>query len=334
MEENAKRLALFKRPKLALFFDRYQTARVLDLSDKRIRSKMTWIADDCQQAIDELNEKSRPDYGKSGIKTGWKELDELTGGFQSGQLIVIAARTLVGKSAAALNIAANVVINDGLPTFLFSLEMSKREIAHRLNARQTGINSARFHFPKSLTPNDGDLLLEAAAIFKGKPFAQDNSPTQTVAEIAAKARQFKRRHGLRLLLVDYLQLLDGNMPFAARHQEVSAISKGLKQLAGSLEVPIIALAQLNRESEKRESKKPQLSDLAQSGAIEQDADVVLLLQQADEGNEQFEDTLLLHVAKNRNGPQLQITLMFDRRTGRISDFAWDKVPPRPFAAKR
>ena len=240
--------------------------------------------------------------------------------------MVIAARTSKGKTALAIQIAYNVGFKQGLPVLIFSLEQGRIEIGNRINSNQTGIDSYKFRQPHLLKPFERDLLLQANEFFGDKLFYIDDSRSQTTSQIGPIARQFKRKHGLRLVVVDYLQLLQfPSGRWVPRHEQVAAMTRDLKGLARDLGCPVIALAQLNRNLENRQDKRPQLSDLRESGSIEQDADTVLLLHPPEDedakANPDLKDTLCIIIGKQRNGPTEDVTVRFDKATGRIEDFS-------------
>lgn len=238
----------------------------------------------------------------TGIATGFNTLDTLTTGLHGGQLLVLAARPSMGKSALALTIAANVAVTDRQPVAFFSLEMSRDELEQRLLALRGGVNLQ--HVRKgTLDAGEHRDLLSAAAELAAAPLHIDDSGTIKPIEIRSKARRMKSRHGLGLIVVDYLQLLVGESKPENRTQEVSAISRALKAIARDLDVPVIALSQLNRGLELRHDKRPMLSDLRESGAIEQDADLVLFIYRDAIYNKEADDTEAeLILAKHRNGP--------------------------------
>ena len=314
-------------------------AQVMALAERRLKSELVSGAEASRLAIDRTDERSRGGNDRS-VLTGLTAVDDMTRGFGDGHLGIIAARTSQGKTALALWIAYHAGFECELPTLLFSLEQDRFEIGDRINSIRTGIDSYKFRQPQHLTDYDAELLAQIGQFFKGKPLHISDGRCQTTNQLAAVAREFKRKHGLRLLVVDYLQLLkfgDGN-GWIPRHEQIAAITRDLKSLARELSCPVIALSQLNRDLEKRADKRPQLSDLRESGSIEQDADTVLLLQAPDEDTVKNEpslkDTLCVVIAKQRAGPTGTVTIRFDRATGRMENFSWDNVPAQPFASRR
>jgi replicative DNA helicase len=258
----------------------------------------------------------------AGVPTGFAELDNVTNGLHPGQMIVIAARPAIGKSTVGLDLARSASIKHGLTSAIFSLEMSRNEIAMRLLSAEASI--ALNHL-RSGTMSDADwqkLARKMSAVSEA-PLFIDDSPNMTMMEIRAKCRRLKQRHDLRLVVIDYLQLMSSGKKVESRQQEVSEFSRSLKLLAKELEVPVVAISQLNRGAEQRTDKKPMMSDLRESGSIEQDADMVLLLHREDayerESPRAGEADFIL--AKHRNGPTANITVAFQGHYSRFVDMA-------------
>lgn len=262
---------------------------------------------------------------KGGLKTGFADFDELTGGLQPGQLILIAARPAMGKSVLAGDIARTTAIRNDIPTAFFSLEMGRKELEKRFLAAHA---TYPLHWMKNKGPLDDAKILdliEAGKDMQASPLFIVADTGVTVAKIRSHCRRVQRQHGLGLVVVDYLQLMGGesNGRGDNRQQEVSRISRGLKTLAMDLQVPVVALSQLNRGPEQRQDKKPQVSDLRESGSLEQDADIVILLHREDayqkESVRAGEADLI--VAKHRNGPTATITVAFQGHYARFVDMA-------------
>jgi len=254
-----------------------------------------------------------------GVATGFTELDAMTHGLHPGQLIILAARPAVGKSTLALDIARNVAIKHKKPTIFFSLEMSRSEVAMRLLSAesQTLMQGMR---KGNLDQADWNKMARVRGEINDAPFYIDDSPNLTLVEIRAKCRRLAQRIGLQMIVIDYLQLLSSGKKVESRQQEVSEFSRALKLLAKELKVPVIAISQLNRNSEKSENKKPEISQLRESGSLEQDADVVILLHREGMGEKDHprsgEADLIL--AKQRNGPTGTVVVSFQ---GHYSRFA-------------
>uniref|UniRef100_UPI003F4B66A7 replicative DNA helicase n=1 Tax=Streptomyces microflavus TaxID=1919 RepID=UPI003F4B66A7 len=258
----------------------------------------------------------------TGIATGLADLDELTGGLQPRQLIVIGARPAMGKSTLALDFARSASIVHGKTTAFFSLEMGRDEIAMRTFSAEASVGLHKIR-SGNLTAEDLDRLTSRTAAISAAPLVVDDSPDLSLSEIRSRARRIKQQRGLDLLVVDYLQLMETGSTRRAesRQQEVSEMSRNLKLLARELNVPVIALSQLNRGSEHRTDKKPMVSDLRESGSIEQDADMVILLHREDayetESPRAGEADLI--VAKHRHGPTATITIGFQGHYSRFQD---------------
>jgi replicative DNA helicase len=257
----------------------------------------------------------------TGVSSGFSELDAVTAGFQPGNLIILAARPSMGKSALGISIAANVV-RSGTPCAFFTLEMSKQEVTQRLICLEGKIDSHKIRTGK-LAEEDWSRLSKACATLEQVPMFLDDTPGLTLFELRSRAQTLKRREpNLGMIIVDYLQLMAMGGNVESRLQEVSSLSRGLKALAKDLDVPIIALSQLSRAVEQRTDKRPVLSDLRESGSIEQDADLVMFIYRDEyyNGEESEQQGLAeVHVAKHRNGPTETIKLNFVKRYAKFSD---------------
>lgn len=256
--------------------------------------------------IDELHKKGQ---GLRGVKSGFTDLDNLLSGFQASNLIILAARPGQGKTAMVVNIAQNIAITEKKPVGIFSLEMSQEELVDRLLVGQADVDAWRLKTGK-LSETDFTKLSNAMGELADAPIFIDDTPGISISEMRSKARRLQLEHNVSLLIVDYLQLADPGRHYDSRVQEVSMISQSLKKLARELKIPILAVSQLSRAVEHRGEKKPQLADLRESGAIEQDADVVMFLYRPD--SETFSNVMQtkLLVAKHRNGPVGEIDLLF------------------------
>jgi len=267
----------------------------------------------------ERAQELRTSKGLTGIPTGLWDLNELTNGLQRGELILLAARPSMGKTALALNIAQGAA-NRGKVVAMFSLEMGKRQIGNRLLALVSGVEVKRIATGKGLTDKDNSCLVDAIEDMDNHPVFIDDTSGLDVGAMRMKLRRFKQVHGLDLIVVDYLQLMRGRGE--NRVQEISEISRGLKSLAKEFDVPVLALSQLSRNVEMRAEKRPQLSDLRDSGSLEQDADIVMFLYREDYYDAESDDagTAQLIIAKNRNGATATITLYFCKETMTFGDF--------------
>jgi replicative DNA helicase len=258
----------------------------------------------------------------SGIATGYVDLDEKTAGLQNSELVIVAARPSVGKTAFALNLVRNMVLNEQRSAFFVSLEMSRLELAERLLCMQSRVDGHRLR-KGHLSSEDMQRLIEAGEVLGEKKLRLfiDDSPAQGMLRIAANARRLKMRQGLDIVFIDYLQLIEPDNKRDSRQEQVATISRRLKFLAKELEIPVIALAQVNRSSEDRQDHKPRLSDLRESGSIEQDADTVMLLHRPDAEPGQQGETIDVIIAKQRNGPTDTVTLTFLKQYMRFENFA-------------
>ncbi|RQP09715.1 MAG: replicative DNA helicase [Microbacteriaceae bacterium] len=278
------------------------------------------------QAIEAATEEIEHASGRGdqmvGVPTGFTELDEMTNGLHPGQLILIAARPALGKSTLALDFARAASITHGLPSVFFSLEMGRSEIAMRLLSAESNIFLQKLR-KGDVRAEDWTTLASTRGRIADAPLYIDDSPNMTLVEIRAKCRRLKQQVGLKLIVIDYLQLMTSGKKVESRQQEVSEFSRALKLLAKELQVPVIALSQLNRGPEQRVDKKPQIADLRESGSLEQDADMVILLHRESaydkESSRPGEADLI--VAKHRNGPTGTITVAFQGAFSRFADMA-------------
>jgi replicative DNA helicase len=275
------------------------------------RGEMRSIESVLHEEIDKLEELSRGEVGLTGTPTSFTDLDELTGGFQPGNLIVVAARPSMGKSTLATNIAENAAIDHGRPVALFSLEMSETELAHRFIASQAKISSDELRKGR-VKADRWPKVLKAVEKLASAPIFIDDSSDIGILEVRAKARRLHAKHDLGLLIVDYLQLMRPDGRADSRVEQIGQISRGLKILARELEIPVIAVSQLSRAVESRNPPIPMLSDLRESGQIEQDADVVMFVYRDEYYNRESErlGEADLIMAKHRNGPIGEVSLTF------------------------
>ena len=271
-------------------------------------------------AIDEIEAAKHTDGKMTGVPTGFADLDELTNGFHPGQMIIVAARPAMGKSTLALDFARAASIHHDLPSIFFSLEMGKSEIAMRLLSAEASV-PLQIMRKGTVDARDWTTIASTRGRINDAPLYIDDSPNMTLVEIRAKCRRLKQRVGLKMVVIDYLQLMTSGKRVESRQQEVSEFSRALKLLAKELQVPVIALSQLNRGPEQRADKMPALSDLRESGSIEQDADMVILLhrESAYERDSPRAGEADLIVAKHRNGPTRTITVAFHGHFSRFAD---------------
>jgi replicative DNA helicase len=301
--------------------DRAQ-AEVYGVTERRTSDDYLRLSDIMHGALEEIEALSNRDGGMTGVPTGFADLDALTNGLHAGQMIVVAARPAIGKSTLALDFARAASIKSGLASVIFSLEMSRNEITMRLLSAEARV---ALHSMRTGQMNEDDWtrLARRMGEVANAPMFIDDSPNMSMMEIRAKCRRLKQQHDLRLVIIDYLQLMSSPKRVENRQQEVSELSRSLKLLAKELNVPVIAVAQLNRGPEQRTDKRPMLSDLRESGSIEQDADVVILLHREDayerESPRAGEADFI--IAKHRNGPTTTVTVAFQGHYSRFVDMA-------------
>ena len=303
-------------------------AEIYAVTDGNAKEDYVSFSEALEATMREIDANSNRPDGVYGVPTDFIELDELTGGLHGGQMIVIAARPGVGKSTLALDIARSAAIHHHMATVFFSLEMSRTELAMRILSAEGKISMGRL--------KKGDLDTEGwtnLATLQGRidsaPLFIDDSPNMTLMEIRAKCRRLKQRNDLKLVVLDYLQLMSSGKKVESRQQEVSEFSRSLKLLAKELDVPVIALSQLNRGSEQRTDKRPMVSDLRESGSIEQDADIVILLHREDMYNPESDRVgeADMIIAKHRGGPTRTIPLAFSGKYSRFNNMA-NEAPPQ------
>jgi len=285
---------------------------IFQLAEDRIRAGFVGVKELVRENFDRLERIFTEGHRITGLATGYQQLDNLTSGLQPSELIILAARPSIGKTALALNIAENVALNAKEPAAIFSLEMSKESLLLRLLASHARINAHKFRTGR-LSRDDWRKMTESLGSLAEAPLWIDDSGSITVVEIGAKARRLKRDKGLSLVVVDYLQLVSARGRFGNRNEEVTSITRGLKGLAKELKVPLLVLSQLTRAPE-REDRRPQLADLRESGAIEQDSDVVMFIHRpkaysTEETPEERAKAEII-IAKQRNGPTDRVHFVF------------------------
>jgi len=291
---------------------------IYSLSQSHIRKSFIPIKDALAESFDRLDSLHNSPDGLRGVPTGFADLDAMLAGMQDSNLIILAARPGIGKTTFATNIAQFAAVEKKMPVGYFALEMSNLEMVDRMLVGQANIDAWKLK-TGNLKDDDYAKLSEAMGVLADAPLFIDDTPGQSILELRTKARKLHAQVGLKLLVVDYLQLVVGDKSYDSRVLEVGAISQGLKNLARELKIPVLALSQLNRGIESRTDKSPQLSDLRESGSIEQDADVVMFLYRNDDAN--VED-VKLGIAKHRNGGLGVIDLKF--RGDRVRFYGVDK----------
>ena len=277
--------------------------RVFQLVQKRTTDAYVPIRQVVMNAMDKIEAAAKNKGSVTGIPTGFLDLDYRTAGLQPSDLILIAARPSMGKTALMLNLARNVAFKKNLCMAVFSLEMSKEQLVNRMFSMESNVDSQKLRTGQ-LNDQEWEKLIESAGVIGKSSLIIDDTPGISIAELRSKCRKYKLEHGLSVIMIDYLQLMTGSGRTDSRQQEISDISRSLKALARELSVPVIALSQLSRAVEQRPDHRPMLSDLRESGAIEQDADVVMFLYRDDYYNHDSEKKGITEIiiAKQRNGP--------------------------------
>jgi replicative DNA helicase len=301
--------------------DRAQAA-VYEVTERRMSEDYAVLEDLLQPTMDEIDSIASRGGSAMGVPTGFADLDHVTNGLHPGQMVILAARPGIGKSCLGLDIARSCSLKHGLTSVIFSLEMSRTEITTRLLSAEAKIRLADMRGGR-MTDDDWTRLARRMSEISEAPLFVDDSPNMTMMEIRAKARRLKQRNDLKLIVVDYLQLMTSGKRVESRQQEVSEFSRQLKLLAKELEVPVIAISQLNRGPEQRTDKRPMLSDLRESGSLEQDADMVILINRPDawDRDDPRAGEADLILAKHRSGPTSTITVAHQLHYSRFADLA-------------
>lgn len=302
--------------------------KLFEISQMQLKREVEQIDPVINLALEQIQIAANSENGLSGLETGFRELDKLTGGWQNSDLIIIAARPAMGKTAFVLSMAKNMSIDFSVPTAIFTLEMAKVQLVKRLLSNIGSLTGDQIK-SGSLTPTEWDHLNSCLGGVYGAPLYLDETPGLSITELRTKARRLVREHGVKIIMIDYLQLMTASgLKLGSREQEVSTISRSLKALAKELDIPIIALSQLNRSTETREDKRPVLSDLRESGAIEQDADIVCFIHRPEYYTRSGEDSsgkdirglAELIVAKHRSGAVGTIDLRFISKYAKFENF--------------
>ena len=303
-------------------------SKLLTIGENSFRSDYTDIKMLVRQAIDEVEEVSKKKDGLSGVPSGFSDLDRITSGWQKGTLLILAARPGMGKTAFALSMARNMAVDFKVPVAVFSLEMSSVELVTRLISAETNIRGDQLK-KGDLKPHEWQALNERVGKLSEAPLYIDDTPALTMFELRAKCRRLKQQHNIQMVFIDYLQLMRGGDAYKGnREQEISQISRQMKSLAKELKIPIMALSQLSRAVETRGGdKKPQLSDLRESGAIEQDADMVMFIYRPDYYGQTAENNVEgaceLNIAKHRSGSTGTVNLRFIKNYARFESLSED-----------
>ena len=307
-------------------------ARLFEVSQKHTKQNIISLEEVLATSFDRLDELHKDKGQIRGLPTGYKDLDNILAGFQKSDLVVLAARPSMGKTALALNFAHNIAVQSAEPVLMFSLEMSKEQLVDRLLSMESGVDAWALR-TGNLSDNDFEKIAQAMGTLSEAQIYIDDSPGITISDLRTKARREAHKRQLGLIVVDYLQLMSGGSRFGGdgnRVQEISEISRGLKGVARELNVPILALSQLSRSVENRHPQIPQLADLRESGSIEQDADVVAFIYREDYYNPDTERKKItdILIKKHRNGPTGGVELYFDNEKQRFRPI--DKKHKDPF----
>ena len=301
--------------------DRAQAA-VYEVTERRMSEDYVALEELLQPTMDEIDAIASRGGASAGVPTGFTDLDAVTNGLHPGQMVIIAARPAMGKSTLGLDFCRAASIHHNMASVIFSLEMTRNEITMRLLSAEAKIPLNHMR-NGNMNDDDWTRLARKMGEVSSSPLFIDDSPNMTMMEIRAKARRLKQRHDLRLIVIDYLQLMTSGKKVESRQLEVSEFSRQIKLLAKELEIPVVALSQLNRGAEQRADKRPMVSDLRESGSIEQDADMVILLHREDvyekESTRPGEADII--VAKHRNGPTRDLTVAFQGHYSRFVDMA-------------
>jgi len=309
----------------------FAESAIFEISEQKARQSFYPLSKIILGNIETLEEKQGNRSLVTGVTTGFNQLDNLTSGLQNSDLIILAARPSMGKTALALNIARNAAVDANVPVAVFSLEMSKEQLSLRMLCSEARIDSSRLR-GGFFSMEDWHRLTDAAGVLSESPIYIDDSPSLSAMEIRAKARRLKMDKNIGLIIIDYLQLMQGRSSAERRDLEISEISRGLKALAKELQLPVMALSQLNRMLEQRTDKRPRLSDLRESGALEQDADVVAFIYRDEVYNKEEDNprrgTAEIILSKQRNGPTGDVFLSFLNSYTRFENLASEEAMAR------
>lgn len=306
----------------------FAEASIFEVTEKKARQAFYPLSKLIDGNIDFLEEKQKNKSLVTGVPTGFTQLDNLTSGLQNSDLIILAGRPSMGKTALALNIARNAAVDGGVPVAIFSLEMSKEQLSLRMLCAEASIDSSRLR-SVFFSMEDWERVTDAAGVLSAAPIFIDDSASLSAMDVRAKARRLKMDKNVGLIIIDYLQLMQGRAGAERRDLEISEISRGLKALAKEISLPVIALSQLNRMLEQRTDKRPRLSDLRESGALEQDADVVAFIYRDEVYNKEETNPRKgiaeVILAKQRNGPTGDVLLTFLAAYTRFENMAADAL---------
>jgi len=293
--------------------------QIFEITENRVKRGYYELKEVTSQVLIEIMKRIKDKHHITGVSTGYKNLDLSMSGFQPANLIIIASRPSVGKTALGTNIALNAALQQEVPVGFFTIEMSKEEVVKRMLCSHAKIDSQRLR-SGYLTDKEAERLLTAAKEIEKAPIYIDDTSTISVLELRAKARRLKAEHDVGIIFVDYLQLVQGPRDVDTREQEISYISRSLKSLSKELNIPVVAMAQLSRQAEMKQNERPKLAHLRESGAIEQDADLILFLYREDFYNPKSQSKITeVIIGKNRNGPTDVVNLVFLKEYTRFED---------------
>jgi len=296
--------------------------RIFAISEEQVTGETVELRDVVTQAMARISARAEARHPISGVPTGYYELDDMTSGFQGSQLIILAARPSMGKTAFALNICEHVAVDCKTGVLFVSLEMGQLELAERMLCGRARVDGHKLRTGQNLGNRELQLLGKGYDALQASPMFIDDTPSRNVLQITANARRLKMRHGIGAVVIDYIQLIDSDEGRDSRQEQIAKISRRLKTLARELNIPVIALSQLNRAVENREDRRPRMADLRESGAIEQDADLVLLLHRPEYYDPHDQPGISeLIVAKNRNGATGTVKMTFLKNFMRFENLA-------------
>jgi replicative DNA helicase len=298
--------------------------RIFEIAEKKVGGSMTPLEDVLVEVFETIENR-----GQRGLETGYFDLDDMMNGLQNGEMIIVAARPSMGKTAFAMNVIEHIAADSRMPCAVFSLEMSKQQLAQRMLCSRGQIDAHKLR-KGMLQSHEYAHLANVVGELAKAPIWVDDSPGLTPLDLRAKCRRLKMQHDIKCIMIDYMQLMDNPGP-ESRQQQISEISRGVKAVARELSIPVICLSQLNRQSEGRDGHRPRMSDLRESGSIEQDADVIMLLHREDyyrmsEPDFQPDNIAELIIAKQRNGPTGTVKLTFLNKTTRFENLSTQSDP--------
>jgi len=315
----------FKADEDAFDIVEYAEKRIFDLAQLHVKKTFMGMKEAITDTLEYIEAIQSKSYENFAVPTGFYALNDILGGFQKSDLIILAARPSMGKTALALNLARNAAVMHNLPVGVFSLEMSFQQLVMRLICAEAKVNAQQVRTGR-VPQEDNARLVKVASKLANAPLIMDDTSALSISELRSKARRLKSEFDIRMIIIDYLQLMRGPKGMESREREISEISRTLKAIAKELNIPVIALSQLNRKNEERTDKRPMLSDLRESGSIEQDADVVMFIHRPEYyGKEKFEDgnstkgIAEIIVAKQRNGPVGEVKLKFQNDIARFEN---------------